>query len=248
MENIVVVAGQDSPNHDVVLTPKPARGSISGIVSPASSEAIVTFYKAGEIIDFVYINPTDGSYSNSFSEAGIYSVEVTAEKGYLRDISLKEIEVVAGKDSSGNNVTLVKPPLPVGSSSLVIDRSPKYFSLKEGEIGPLPPSDLAFERESIDSLIVKINTAIVAGDTVAEIIDLGPICMMEVTTVPLNGYVKEIPITEKHSYAMRTSDGHYEVIYITHLVLKEGSLFHGNYVILYFDWVYQPNGTRVFYW
>ncbi|MEW5768609.1 MAG: carboxypeptidase-like regulatory domain-containing protein, partial [bacterium] len=247
LKDIVVVAGQDSPNHDVVLTPKPARGSISGTVSPASSNAIVTFYKAGEIIDWVEdkIDPTDGNYSSGFLlEPGIYDLEVTAEKGYQRNTSLKGIEVISGEDSSGNNITLVKPSLPVGSNSLHTGKGYMYFSLKEGGAIYDPQYDFALGMESPEIPIIKVAEWF---DT-AGVIDLGPIHMTEVTTVPLDGYAVKIPIIEQHSYAIRTPDGHYGVIYSAHLVVRKGSVLQGNYRVLYFDWVYQPDGTRSFYW
>ncbi|MEW5768574.1 MAG: hypothetical protein AB1797_13360 [bacterium] len=243
IEDIVVIAGQDSSGHDVQLVPEPEvlKGSISGTITPASTKAKVSAWKDGKLEASTTIDPNDGSYKIDLP-VGIYDLEVTAEKGYLRDTSLKEIEVISNKNSTNHNIILIKTLLPSGSNILYeADMMIRNFDLSKGEI-VYKKEDFCVWEESNQAIIVVFDYGSDEG-----IIDLGNVSLTEVTLVPSEGYSKELPIVEGNTYAIKTHQGYYGLIYVAHLYFKE-IYPQKSYPVIHFDWCYQPDGTRNFSW
>jgi len=119
----VIVSSGAITNLGTIILNDISKGSITGIISPKSSQAVVGLMQDNNSIDATVIDPITGQYIFTNLEPGIYDIYITAE-GYA-DAVIMGITVIAGETNENNNYileetgTIIGTVYPVNSNALV---------------------------------------------------------------------------------------------------------------------------------
>lgn len=184
----ILVSGGVTTNLGTIVLNDMSKGSITGIISPRSSQAIVYLMQGTSNLDSTIIDPLTGQYLFTNLEPTSYDIQISAH-GYARAFILG-IEVIAGETDDNNNYLLeetgeiIGTIYPVNSNALVTvyhvdeqvaefrinpidgryritDLSPEYYSLSISSEGWI--SDVSFDLIRVDAgSIVKLDRIYIA--------------------------------------------------------------------------------------
>ncbi|MBZ0264215.1 carboxypeptidase regulatory-like domain-containing protein [bacterium] len=101
---VYVVSAGNTTNIGTIVLNDNSRGSISGVIAPRNSSAIVLLKKEENPVDSTIIDPFTGQYFFMALNPDTYVLEVRAD-GYTNQKS-SDIVVVAGETNGSNNFTL----------------------------------------------------------------------------------------------------------------------------------------------
>jgi len=121
--NDVIVSSGAITNLGTIILNDISKGSITGIISPKSSQAVVSLMQGDTNIDATVIDPLTGQYIFTNLDPGTHDIYISAE-GYA-DASITGIEVIAGETNENNNYILEETGMitgivyPVNSNAMV---------------------------------------------------------------------------------------------------------------------------------
>ena len=155
--------------------------------------------------------------------------------------------VIRGSDAGGNSgdgggqestgLTSGSRLLEIGGDNpATFDFSTQEFYIMSGYDFCFEPWYNWFDQEGA-------SPAIQSYDGMSDgVMDLGAVSLDSVTTVSTSGYSSDVLVQSGHTYAIKTEDGKYGLVYINFITYTGGEYP----ATVSFDWVYQGDGTASF--